>query len=68
MTKKKPTAKKPAAKKARKKAPTVKAVAALAGVRVEDAKAILNNGLKNGGAFSDAMVSLVLGAQAELSK
>ena len=68
MTKKKTTAaKKPAAKKVtRKKAPTAAAVAAKAGVRVEDAQAILTNG--NPAAYSTAMVELVIGAKQQLSK
>lgn len=55
-------ARKPAAKK---RAPTVKAIAAKAGVRVEDAAAILDNGTP--AAYSEAMVALVLGAKDELS-
>lgn len=69
MTKKKPaTRKKPAAKKkaTRKRAPTVAQIARKAGVRPEDAKAILDNG--NPAAYSTAMVSLVFGARDELSK
>ena len=49
------------------KKPTAKAIAAKAGVRIEDAKAILN---KNGAPadYSSAMVELVIGARRELMK
>lgn len=73
MTKKKPTTKRVSAKKATRKkapakarkAPTTKQIAQKAGVRVEDAAAILDNGTP--AAYSEAMVALVLGAKDELS-